>query len=508
MHHSHFIYPTLMHGPTVAIPTGKGVLHCRATVAIVPQNACHPENLSAETQPVIWQFPQFNHTPQQSLWLRLIPAVDVRSYTMIRVFTGQTHQFLAQQSVGLPSVYEPLDIPLPDDASSIIAKEGLHLELYGDEPMHVFVQQGRSTETDISTDALSSGLVVQPAGQSRSELIQALEKRLCSAGSWQAWSWMGGCVLDGLWALSQVGSIQSGQHFTDAIDRFFDAYMTDYDLVCFTPKSVMVVNEIGGVEGGLPWATLMRVRPEHPVTELFANFIPRFMAEMNQKQHYSCEGNYTFNYPMMVTALAKNREDWINQVWENLRNWQDALRQHDGLYLRNNAGKLTYRNWARGCCWYSLGLVRTLEAAAEKGVTLPDDLLEEVNDVLSWLLAQQRADGLWSNFIDEQAMMPDTSGSAGIAAAMTIAANAGMLEETLAHSCLQAANYTLDTVLHYVTADGHLTGVAPNNKAESGTTLQRQTYRVTMQFGTGLLASLLAAQRQAGSGISAVDDLD
>ena len=122
---------------------------------------------------------------------------------------------------------------------------------------------------------------------------------------------------------------------------------------------------------------------------------------------------------MMVTALAKGRQDWVRQVWDNLRSWQDALRQHDGLYLRNSAGKLTYRNWARGCCWYSLGLVRTMQAAQTAGVILPDDLLEEVNDVLRWLLAQQRADGLWSNFIDEQAMLPDTSGSAGIAAAMT-----------------------------------------------------------------------------------------
>lgn len=490
------------------IATGKGVLHCRATAAIVPHHACHPVNLSDEQQPVIWQFPTFTCSSQHSLWLRLIPAIDVRSHTTIRVYTAQTDRFLAQQFVGLPSVYEPLDIPLPDDAAPVIAKEGLRLELHGNEPLHVFVQQGRATDAEIRTDALSSGLVVQPAGQSREELVHALEKRLCSAGSWQAWSWMGGCVLDGLWAMSQTGSVQSGKCYADAIERFFDAYMTDYDLVSFTPHSVMIVNEIGGVEGGLPWATLIRTRPEHPASELFATFMTRFVAENELKQHYTCEGNYTFNYPMMVTALAKGREDWVNQVWDNLRTWQDALRQHDGLYLRNTAGKLTYRNWARGCCWYALGLVRCLAEADEHGVDLPDDLIEETNDVLSWLLAQQRADGLWSNFIDEQAQVPDTSGSAGIAAAMTVAANHGFLEETLTQTCLHSANYTLDTLMHYLTADGHLTGVAPNNKAESGTVLQRQTYRVTIQFGTGLLASLLAAQRQAGLGLAASDEMD
>ncbi len=489
----------MMHGPTVPIPTGKGVLHCRATAALVPDHVAHPESLTDEQQPVIWQFPTFTCSSRQSLWLRLIPAVDVRSYQTVAIYTAQSNVFLAQQSVGLPSVYEPLDIPLPDDAAPLIAKEGLRLELLGSEPMHVFVQQNRTTETDIRPDALSSGLVVQPSGQSREELMSSFEKRLCSAGSWQAWSWMGGCVLDGLWALSQIGSVQAGKPFTDAIERFFDAYMTDYDLVSFTPHSIMIVNEIGGVEGGLPWATLIRTRPDHPTTELFATFMTRFVADLQERQHYTCEGNYTFNYPMMVTAIAKGREDWIAQVWDNLRTWQDALRQHDGLYLRNHAGKLTYRNWARGCCWYALGLVRCLQEARDHDIEIPDDLLEEINDVLRWLLAQQRADGLWSNFIDEQAQVPDTSGSAGIAAAMTVAANYGFLEDSLAQACESAASHTLDTLLHYLTADGHLTGVAPNNKAESGTTLQRQTYRVTIQFGSGLLASLLAAQRNAGS---------
>lgn len=507
MHHSHFIYPTLLHGPTVMIPAGKGVLHCRATAALVPCQPARADNTADEgAYQTIWQFPPFDSSPRQSLWLRLIPAMDVRSYTTVRVYLAQSNVYLAQRSVGLPTEFEPLDIPLPDDIVPQIIKQGLRLELDGNEPLHVFVQKGRATDGAISVDALSSCLVIQPSGLSRQELMTSLEQRLCSAGCWAPWSWMGGCVLDGLRALDEASNIPGVSPFAAAIERFFDAFMTDYDLVSFSPRSVMLVNEIGGVEGGLPWATLVRMRPDHPVVELFATFMARYTAENQQLQHYSCEGNYTFTYPMLVTALAKGREDWINQAWDNLRIWQEALRQHDGLYLRNNAGKLTYRNWARGCCWYTLGLTRCLETATGHGVELPDDLLEELNEVLTWLLAGQRADGLWSNFIDEQAQMPDTSGSAGIAAAMTLAAHHGLLEESLGDSCLQAANHTLDTLMHYLTADGLLTGVAPNNKAEAGTTLQRQSYRTTMQFGTGLMGSLLAAQRQAGMGVMDIQD--
>ena len=131
MHQSHFIYPTMMHGPTVPIPTGKGVLHCRATAVLVPHDSSHPVAISTQQQPVIWQFPTFTCSTQQSLWLRLIPAIDVRSHTTVSVYTAKTNTFLAQQFVGLPSVYEPLDIPLPDEAAAMIAKEGLRLELHG-----------------------------------------------------------------------------------------------------------------------------------------------------------------------------------------------------------------------------------------------------------------------------------------------------------------------------------------------------------------------------------------
>jgi rhamnogalacturonyl hydrolase YesR len=153
-----------------------------------------------------------------------------------------------------------------------------------------------------------------------------------------------------------------------------------------------------------------------------------------------------------------------------------------------------------------MGLTRCLEAAQTHGLDLPDDLLDELNNVLSWLLAQQRTDGLWSNFIDEQAQAPDTSGSAGIATAMTLASHYGWLDDVTGVSFQQAASHTFDTLLHYLTADGYLTGVAPNNKGEGGITLQRQPYRATMQFATGLMGSLLAAQRKAG--MASTDMLD
>ena len=89
--------------------------------------------------------------------------------------------------------------------------------------------------------------------------------------------------------------------------------------------------------------------------------------------------------------------------------------------------------------------------------------------------------------MDEREVRPDSSGSAGIAAALALGAKYGMLP---AEARLSAQS-TLNALLDHLTDDGFLTGVAQSNR--DGERLQRDDYRVIFQMGMGLMGQLMAA---------------
>lgn len=143
------------------------------------------------------------------------------------------------------------------------------------------------------------------------------------------------------------------------------------------------------------------------------------------------------------------------------------------------------RAWARGIAWQMLGYARTLRELKHR-----TDLAEHITafqQLAAWVLPFQRPDGLWSVFVDKPALTPDTSGSAGIAAALAIGAQQGWLEA----AARTAAAKTLAGLTLHLTPDGFLGGVSQANKG--GEELQRGNYRVIYQMGMGLLAQLIAA---------------
>ena len=87
-------------------------------------------------------------------------------------------------------------------------------------------------------------------------------------------------------------------------------------------------------------------------------------------------------------------------------------------------------------------------------------------------------------------MLPDSSGSAGIAAAIALAVRQGML----GREHLRTARRAKDGLMNHLSADGWLRGVSQSNKPEAeGIDLQRGPHRVIAPWGMGLLAQLLAA---------------
>jgi rhamnogalacturonyl hydrolase YesR len=99
----------------------------------------------------------------------------------------------------------------------------------------------------------------------------------------------------------------------------------------------------------------------------------------------------------------------------------------------------------------------------------------------------QLPSGLWSVFVDEPDLLPDTSGSAGIGAALALAAKHGWLDasaRTTAETCLTGLK-------QHLTPDGFLGGASQSNKGGPG--LQRSDYRVIYPMGMGMTAQLIAA---------------
>ena len=108
-------------------------------------------------------------------------------------------------------------------------------------------------------------------------------------------------------------------------------------------------------------------------------------------------------------------------------------------------------------------------------------------DLSQWALQFQLPDGLWSVFLDETELLPDTSGSAAIATAFALGARRGWLEPEF----LEAAQLTNRALDAYLTPDGFLRGASASNKG--GEELQRAPYRPIYQMGMGLMAQLIAA---------------
>jgi rhamnogalacturonyl hydrolase YesR len=138
-----------------------------------------------------------------------------------------------------------------------------------------------------------------------------------------------------------------------------------------------------------------------------------------------------------------------------------------------------------------LGMTRTwLELRSSRYAGLPGmeevgNELHRIADVaLSW--RQPGSDGLWTCFLDQPGTGIETSGSAGIAAALALGARHGLLRGRyldVAGECLRA----LETFLN---PDGILSGVSQHNAG--GIVLQLSGYRVLSQMGMGLLALLYA----------------
>lgn len=310
--------------------------------------------------------------------------------------------------------------------------------------------------------------------------------RLCSLASIQTFSWKEGCILDGLHAIQQKGlHPQAGEAIRLHLDYFgFESGHLVYE----TPLSRRVQNEFTTIETTLPFAQVARINVDHPWVDMALAFWNKLMEENGQireAEMISSEGAYTVAYPMTVIARLRKQDQWLGLAESLLVDTYESLVQPEGIYLRYYAdGRRTHRNWARGLAWLLLGHAQTLLSQETPSARL----LEQFNNLALFAGRHQLPNGLWACFVDEPEVAPDTSGSAGIAAAFSLGAKAGLLPEEFHEKAVRSKA----ALLQNLTRDGFLNGCSQSNKG--GEELQRSPYRVVLPYAMGMLGVLIASE--------------
>lgn len=411
--------------------------------------------------------------------LRFTIAVDLRELIAIDVRLAESGEKIGELDIRFAPVLEPFELILTEEQTRAVAAEGISLVMTkGENPVWFF--QVDSDRKDHA--ALQPHLLFAEKTDSLSEFY----KQMASPVSLQPWGWMEGCVMDGLYDLFHAkGEARFEKALHSHVGYFFDEKKR---LIYEDPKSRPNDGIVSDIESTLPNAIIAKLDPGHPVFEKVIEFWMSHQDEegcVRDGGTTSAEGSYTIAYPMMVIGTQRNDQSLIELALKQLRLRRERLIHNEDCWLRyHRGGNRSFQNWARGTAWYSLGLVRTLSEF--KGDQDIADLKTEVERFAAWVRGYQKENGLWNCFLHEE-VPSDTSGSAGIAAALAIAVKNGLLPDEY----LEVSRKTFAGLEAYLTPDGLLTGVAQSNRG--GQALQQSDYRVISQMGMGLVAQLAAA---------------
>jgi len=424
-----------------------------------------------------------NTTASGPMRLRLTVSVDVREEKLIDVtLNNASAEKLATFDIRFASMLELYEVPLTLEQAAKAAQFGVTLTMSkGKEPLWVVAQSPEP--------ALNPHLMSDHGADPKAEFL----KRMNSLASLQQFGWMEGCVLDGLLDLEATDPA-----FAHAAQKHLDLFSNAagelrYEDATSQPRA----NSFATIEATLPIAQIAKVFPDHPALKIAEKFWrPRAASRPDglilDGKTVTSEGAYTVGYPLAVLAKMKNDADLRKMSLDQLRMRQKFLARDGGVHQRGNteAGTVGYKDWARGIAWYMLGFARTLHELKDHSAET-EDLRAEFKRCAEWIVTLQQPDGLWLCFASDPKTSADTSGSAGIAAALAMGVRDGLLPETLMDSARKA-----DAGLQkYLTPDGFLTGVAQSNKGGEG--LQRGEYRVIFQMGMGLYAQLVAGLKQS-----------
>lgn len=413
---------------------------------------------------------------QSYLWLRVSIAQEIRDVKKFHVSLVEDQTELGFIDIRYSSVLVPYQLQIDPKFIDSINKHGLRLTLEASEPLWIFDTKARG----INNRSFLPHLLT---ASSQHGSIENFLNCFTSTDSIQSFGWREGTVLDGLW---QLYSRKGNQQALQAINKHFDLYFDrKQNLIYETSHSIPNDNQINGIESTIPFATLVRLYPDHPILKTVVAAWEDYTKDngmITDGRMRSAEGCYTVAYPMALIGKAWQREDLKMKALEQLIH-RFVLIHDQSIYLRYTEGDRTYRNWARGAAWFLIGFARTMTELKDE---LGEDIITKFREGIDIALSMQRKDGLWSCFMHED-VLPDTSGSSGIAAAILTGINEGFLPESYRKPAIKC----WEALPAYLTPDGFLQGVAQDNRG--GIALQQSDYRVIAQMGMGLMAQLYAA---------------
>lgn len=408
--------------------------------------------------------------------LRFSVGLDERDEKTVSVRLARSGRSLGAIELLFVSQFQLYELPLSPKDLADVRREGVALSLDRGAQLEIFTG-GEGLPPSLAPHLLEPGTA--------SPLDEFFE-RMHSLACVQQFGWMEGCVLDGL---LDLGERPAHRRMRAMAGRHLDLFFRDGTLVYENHLSAPSDGRIYGIEGTAPFAALARTNPRHPLLDLALEFWTRRARADGVIQDggsLTSEGSYTVGYPLAELARARGSDELMRRALLQVRHRQERLFDGQAFWRTlSDAGKQGNRFWARGIAWQILGLARTLEAAGDRKDVA--DLIEGLRRLAAWSIARQRPDGLWSVFVDDPRLTPDTAGSAGIAAALAIGARHGWLDM----KARAAAERTSSGLVAHLTPDGFLGGVSQSNKGGEG--LQRGSYRSLYQMGMGLYAQLLAA---------------
>ncbi|TNJ62422.1 hypothetical protein FE784_30615 [Paenibacillus hemerocallicola] len=480
-------YPLLCEfAPALQVPEGKRVPFGWKSVAI---------DSSARGNRTRLRWPQTANMPGcavRQAFLRICTACDVREEKRIEVTLAGSGKLVGTFDIRYAYVHQIFEIPIPGEDMDAIINEGLDLRMAaGEQPFWMFCDPASSEIPDTlqphvllvgqngGNDEIGENSEDDESG--RSDRLAEFYVQLKSFSSIQPFGWLEGCVLDGLF---QLDAVCPDNGWLDALLGHLRLYFPAGDkLVIENHLSDISDGRFYSHESTLPLALITRVWPDHPIVEDAISFW------QTNKHGMTTEGCYTVGYPLAVIAGQRGRADLAELSVRILLERKENLAAEWGVWQR----QYMYRNWARACAWYTLGFTRSAIALREANMALEqlETVEQEIRRMAQVMMLSQRPDGLWSCFIDEEATGPDTSGSAGIAAALALEARHGILPDTVGAEAMAAAERAFQALRHCLTPDGLLSGSAQNNRG--GEALQKSGYRTISQMAMGLMGQLAAA---------------
>ncbi len=413
---------------------------------------------------------------------RISTATDIREPCVLEITLAESGVKLGEIEVSYGTYLQVYELVLRKSDLQNVIDQGVRIrQISGGQPAGIFSSRDKNISEIFRPHLLMYGTKVPGPDE--------IKRMILYGEVYQPFGWMEGVVMDGLQVLSahEPNSVQSLQR---RFNQYFTASSFSYTGLFNTP----VFNTIMNVETILPFALYARYHPSHPSLERAIDFC---------RQHQDSSGVisddpsaaypvikteecYTVSYPLAVVGRQREQEELLNLAVRNLMARAAALADTTGIYQRtNNTGGREYKNWSRGVAWYLLGFVRSWEQL--KYHADADKVKKEFIRAVTYVMQFQQEDGMWYCFMHEPETGIETSGTAGIAAALKYAHQIGIMDEKAAI----AAGKATAGLMKYITPDGLLKGTSQINRG--GEKLQRGGFRIISPYTLGFMGYLISA---------------